>query len=57
MKHYYDTFDTPLGQFSIALDENGTVVATAFGGATALRTRFDTRNLVRRPGAAAKARR
>ncbi len=36
MKYIYDTFTTPLGNFSIALDENGAVAATAFGDFVAL---------------------
>jgi methylated-DNA-[protein]-cysteine S-methyltransferase len=37
MKFIYDTFSTLAGDFSIALDENGAVAATAFGGLDALR--------------------
>jgi methylated-DNA-[protein]-cysteine S-methyltransferase len=37
MKYIYDTFSTPTGDFSIALDENGAVAATAFGGLVALK--------------------
>lgn len=39
MKSYYDTFPIPLGDFSIAADEYGTIVATAFGDVHALQTR------------------
>jgi len=40
MTCYYDTFPTPAGDFSAAVDETGAVVATAFGGKTALLARF-----------------
>lgn len=39
MKYVYDTFTTPAGEFSVALDENGAVAATAFGGLAALKKR------------------
>jgi methylated-DNA-[protein]-cysteine S-methyltransferase len=56
MKHYIDTFPTPVGDFSIALDENDAVVATAFGGVTALRKRFHPDNLIPDAGRAARIR-
>lgn len=37
MKYIYDTFPTPAGDFSIVLDENGAVAASAFGGIEALK--------------------
>jgi methylated-DNA-[protein]-cysteine S-methyltransferase len=37
--HFYATFPTPLGNFSVAVDANGEVVATAFGGRAALQRR------------------
>ncbi|WP_043586612.1 methylated-DNA--[protein]-cysteine S-methyltransferase [Geminisphaera colitermitum] len=42
MIFHYDTFFVSLlgGEFSIALDEHGSVAATAFGGVDALRERF-----------------
>ncbi|MDR1281156.1 MAG: methylated-DNA--[protein]-cysteine S-methyltransferase [Opitutaceae bacterium] len=40
MKFCYDTFSIPLGDFSIAADEHGNIVATAFGDVHALQTRF-----------------
>ncbi len=40
MNVYFDTFPTPAGDFSIAVSETGAVIATAFGGETALRTRL-----------------
>lgn len=39
MNHYFDTFATPLGPFSVAVDETGAIVATAFGRESALRQR------------------
>lgn len=39
MKYVYDSFTTPTGEFSIALDEKGAVAATAFGGLDALKKR------------------
>jgi methylated-DNA-[protein]-cysteine S-methyltransferase len=56
MKHYFDTFPTPLGDFSVAVDEHGAVVATAFGGEPDLRNRFETNELVRDPKRATAAR-
>ena len=49
MKHYYDTFLTTFGNFSAALDENGALVATAFGDRAALAARFAAGQLVRDP--------
>jgi len=40
MNYTYDTFSTPLGEFSVALNANGAVAATAFGGLRALRARL-----------------
>ena len=37
--HFYATFPTPLGAFSVAVDADGAVVATAFGGRAALQRR------------------
>jgi methylated-DNA-[protein]-cysteine S-methyltransferase len=31
MKHYFSTFKTPAGKFSVAVNEDGAIVATAFG--------------------------
>ena len=47
MKNYFDTFSTPLGDFSVALTETGAVVATAFGSVARLRKRFAAGTLVR----------
>jgi methylated-DNA-[protein]-cysteine S-methyltransferase len=38
--HFHDTFPTPAGPFSAAVDSAGALVATAFGDATALPSRF-----------------
>lgn len=58
MKFYFDTFPTPVGDFSIAFNEAGAVIATAFGGETKLFTRFksDGTKLIRdaKRGAAAR---
>jgi methylated-DNA-[protein]-cysteine S-methyltransferase len=37
---YFDTFAIPTGDFSIAFNEEGAVIATAFGGETELLARF-----------------
>jgi methylated-DNA-[protein]-cysteine S-methyltransferase len=49
MKQFYDTFTTPVGLFSIALNSGGAVVATAFGGLPELRKRFVVEEIVRDP--------
>jgi methylated-DNA-[protein]-cysteine S-methyltransferase len=56
MKHLYDTFATPVGPFSAAVDESGKLVATAFGGVDALRSRFDAHDLTRDPAKLASVR-
>ncbi len=56
MKHYFDTFSTPVGDFSIALDERGAMVATAFGTVARLRERFHPDDLVREPRRSAAVR-
>ncbi|MBI5768545.1 MAG: methylated-DNA--[protein]-cysteine S-methyltransferase [Verrucomicrobia bacterium] len=38
--HYYSTFTTAFGDFSVAVDQAGAVVGTAFGDETALRSRL-----------------
>jgi len=40
MSCYYDTFPTPAGDFSAAVNETGELVATVFGGEKALLARF-----------------
>ena len=47
MTHYCDTFSTPAGPFSAAVDLDGALVATAFGEVQALRSRFAARELTR----------
>ena len=46
MKLFTDTFHTPLGDFSIAVDQNGAVVGTAFGNAEALQRRVGKCHLI-----------
>ncbi len=43
----YSTFTTPIGEFSVAVDANNALLATAFGGTAALRQRFAAADLVR----------
>jgi len=57
MRQFYDTFETPVGDFSVALDANGAVIATAFGGLPDLRERFAADEVVRDPARAAGVRR
>lgn len=45
MISYYKTFSTPVGPFSVAVDETDTLVATAFGGVENLKKRFRTEKL------------
>lgn len=47
MRQFYDTFATPAGEFSVALNASGAVLATAFGGLSELRERFDADEVVR----------
>ena len=47
MKYFYDTFSTPLGEFSVAVDAHGSVTATAFGSLANLRDRFKAGTLER----------
>ena len=57
MRQFYDTFSTPAGDFSVALDANGAVLATAFGGLPELRGRFAADEVVRDVGRTAEVRR
>ena len=57
MRQFYDTFATPVGDFSVALDANGSVIATAFGGVPDLRPRFAADELTHDPARAATVRR
>ena len=44
---YTSTFSTPLGGFSVAVDEAGALLATAFGDIDLLQTRFAAAELIR----------
>jgi len=54
---YFDTFTTPLGEFSVALNESGAVIATAFGNIKVLRQRFRSNDFIRDAARAEDARR
>jgi methylated-DNA-[protein]-cysteine S-methyltransferase len=57
MTHFFDTFSTPLGLFSAAVNEAGAVTATAFGNEAALVSRLKEKpSLIRVPSAAATVR-
>jgi methylated-DNA-[protein]-cysteine S-methyltransferase len=43
---YFSEFKTPAGRFSVAVDNNGAVAATAFGGSAALKGRLKGTSLV-----------
>jgi len=47
MKIYANTFTTPLGAFSVAVDESGALLATAFGDLSALRQRLAVCHVLR----------
>jgi len=57
MRQFYETFSTPLGDFSVALDANDAVIATAFGGLPELRERFAADEVMLDPKRTAAARR
>jgi methylated-DNA-[protein]-cysteine S-methyltransferase len=57
MRQFYDTFPTPAGDFSVALNATGAVIATAFGGLPELRERFAPDEIIRDPARAAVVRR
>jgi methylated-DNA-[protein]-cysteine S-methyltransferase len=57
MRQFYDTFPTPVGDFSVALNASGAVIATAFGALPELRERFTADEIVRDPTRASAARR
>lgn len=57
MRQFYDTFATPAGDFSVALDANGGVLATAFGGLPELRERFAADEVVQDSRRTAEVRR
>lgn len=46
MTAYSSTFSTAFGPFSVAVNEGGAIVATAFGGQEELRKRFDAGQLI-----------
>jgi methylated-DNA-[protein]-cysteine S-methyltransferase len=56
MNQFYDTFSTPVGNFSVAVERDGAVISTAFGDVAALRARFDATDLTRDPARVAAAR-
>ena len=39
MKSYFDTFDTPVGVFSVSVNEEGALLATSFGTGASLASR------------------
>ena len=47
MTAYFSTWTTPVGAFSVAVDEQGALIATAFGELPALRERSTTQDFVR----------
>ncbi len=55
MKIYTNTFTTPLGAFSVAVDETGALLATAFGDLPALRQRLIVCHVLRDKSPAADA--
>ena len=57
MRQVYDTFSTPLGDFSVALAADNSVIATAFGGLEELRERFTPDEVIHDPKRAADVRR
>ncbi len=46
MTAYYSSFDTPLGPFSVAVNEQKAVVATAFGKRSSLKSRLSECHLI-----------
>jgi methylated-DNA-[protein]-cysteine S-methyltransferase len=57
MRQFYDTFPTPAGDFTVAVDANGSVIAAAFGGLAELRDRFAADEVLHEPARLAGARR
>jgi methylated-DNA-[protein]-cysteine S-methyltransferase len=57
MRQFYDTFSTPVGDFSVALNTSGSVIATAFGGLPELRERFTADEIELNPARAEPVRR
>ena len=56
MNHFYDTFSTPFGPFSIAVNADGAVRATAFGDARSLARRLGQFHVIREKAAVRPAR-
>jgi methylated-DNA-[protein]-cysteine S-methyltransferase len=57
MSPRYDTFDTPLGAFTVVTDPQGNLLAAAFGGIEALRHVFKHETAIADTGPTAEARR
>ena len=57
MNLYYDTFSTPMGPFTVAVNESRAVVATTFGERRDLQSRVAGDQLIHDASAAAEARR
>lgn len=57
MRQFFDTFSTPIGEFSVALNAGGDVIATAFGDFAELRERFEPDEVARDAARAADVRR
>ena len=57
MSPRYDTFDTPLGAFTVVTDAQGNLLAAAFGGIDALHHVFKHETPVPDTGATAETRR
>jgi methylated-DNA-[protein]-cysteine S-methyltransferase len=55
MTHYFDTFSTPFGEYSISVNESGAVTGMTTGGVKRLQSKG--RKLEHNPKAVAKARR
>jgi methylated-DNA-[protein]-cysteine S-methyltransferase len=53
---FYDTFETPAGNFSVAVNEAGAIALAVFGGDEVLRRYLKGREAVRNPGALAPLR-
>ena len=49
MRQFYDTFSTPIGEFSVAVAADRSVIATAFGGLAELRERFTPDEVIHDP--------
>jgi methylated-DNA-[protein]-cysteine S-methyltransferase len=49
MRQFYDTFSTSLGDFSVAVAADRSVIATAFGGLQELRERFTPDEVIHDP--------